>query len=366
MGRIKRITDKYFNRFSRIMIPLLIFSVSILFISKASEGFSDFFNRYISAFIRMILSYITGWLPFSLGETIFLCLPLIFIVIMIIFIKNYSNENVSSVRFLITVFSCISLLFSLHILSFGVAYNCTPLDRKLGIEARAVSAEELKYTSSYFLDNLEELIDDIEFSSKGSSVMPYSFSELNEKLNDAYEIASEKYDFIPALRSNVKQISVSNLMTYTHISGIYSYYTGEANINFNYPDYTFPFTMAHEMAHQRGVAPEDEASFVAFLVCMESDDSYIRYSAYINLFEYLISAYSETDPSGYNDLLYDADIRIKREIIAYNEFFEPYSDSVASEISNAINDTYLKASGESAGTKSYGLVVDLACAYFHE
>ena len=51
---------------------------------------------------------------------------------------------------------------------------------------------------------------------------------------------------------------------------------------------------------------------------------------------------------------------------AYSEFFDKYRDSVVSEASNAINDLYLNANGDKNGTKSYGLVVDLAVAYYKE
>ena len=43
--------------------------------------------------------------------------------------------------------------------------------------------------------------------------------------------------------------------------------------------------------------------------------------------------------------------------------FEPYRYSTASDVAEKVNDTYLKWQGETAGTKSYGLVVDLAVAY---
>ena len=55
-------------------------------------------------------------------------------------------------------------------------------------------------------------------------------------------------------------------MTYTHISGIYTFYTGESNININYPDFVVASSATHEMAHQRGVARENEANFVSFVV----------------------------------------------------------------------------------------------------
>ena len=43
----------------------------------------------------------------------------------------------------------------------------------------------------------------------------------------------------------------------------------------------------------------------------------------------------------------------------------PVSDKAA-DVSDAVNDTYLKLHGNAAGTASYGLVVDLAVAYYRE
>lgn len=363
---LKDFNNKYFGRFAHTVLGIFASSLIILLVSKLWPAFADFFNRYISSAIRFVLSYITKYIPFSVGETIFLCLPLIFFVLIYLYIKKYSDDDIKAGRFLVTMFCCVAIMFTTHILSFGIAYNCTDLDKRLGMEAKEVSTEELEYTALAVRSEMQELLSDIDFGEDGASRMPYSFSELNDKLNEAYSIACDKYTFIPRLDSNVKLLSVSPVMTYTHISGIYTYYTGEANLNFNYPDYSFPYTMAHEMAHQRGVAPEDEANFVAFLVCMESDDPYIRYSAYMNIYEYLLSVYRTADSEGYSAIMRTTDLRVKREMIAFSDFFDKYRDSTASEVSNAINDTYLKASGEKAGSQSYGLVVDLACAYYHQ
>ena len=51
-------------------------------------------------------------------------------------------------------------------------------------------------------------------------------------------------------------------------------------------------------------------------------------------------------------------------MIAYANFFKKYEDSVASEISGAVNDTFLNFNGVAEGSKSYGMVVDLAVAYY--
>ncbi len=65
--------------------------------------------------------------------------------------------------------------------------------------------------------------------------------------------------------SKAKIILNSKLLSYTNITGIYSPFTGEANINTNQPSTLhIPFTILHEMAHQKGYANESEANFLAY------------------------------------------------------------------------------------------------------
>ena len=165
--------------------------------------------------------------------------------------------------------------------------------------------------------------------------------------------------------SAVKPVILSEPMSYTHITGIYTFFTGEANLNINFPDYTLPFTAAHELAHQRGFAREKEANFIAFLVCINSEHPYTRYSGYVNMVEYLSNALYSADRTLWEEVFYSLDLRIRYEMQAYNDFYDKYRESVAADVSNAVNDTYLKVQGQTEGTKSYGLVVDLAVAYFN-
>jgi hypothetical protein len=179
---------------------------------------------------------------------------------------------------------------------------------------------------------------------------------------DAYEAFSQKHDFINNFNSRLKPVALSEAMSYAHITGVYTFFTGESNLNVNFPDYTVPFTAAHELAHQRGVAREDEANMVAFIVLLESDDEYIRYCAYVNMYEYLISALSKADKDMAKSVRSELDGRVYKEQIAYAKFFKKYAKSVTSQVSGAVNDAYLKGQG-TEGEKSYGMVVDLTVAY---
>ena len=348
-----------------VKIFYIIGALSIfLFVAYTlSESFADFFNRYVSSVLRTVLAYITRPLPFSFAEFALLFSPVIVVAVVVYASRNFSSSWRDVFIFCTCLLSVLSLFLSVFTIAFAPGYHGTTLDKKLGIERREVSAEELYLTASILAEKTNGEAENIYFRRENFSVMPYTFSEMNDKLIVAYESAYEKYPFIQPLDSRLKPVMLSEAMSYTHITGIYTFFTGEANINITFPDYTIPYTAAHELAHQRGIAREDEANFVAYLVCIESDDSYIRYSAYLNLLEYVMSALSKADSSLYADVYYSLSQEVRHELRAYSDFFDKYRDSVAREISGVVNDTYLTIQG-TPGTASYGMVVDLAVAYY--
>ena len=117
------------------------------------------------------------------------------------------------------------------------------------------------------------------------------------------------------------------------------------------------------MAHQRGISREDEANFTAFLVCSASEDDYIRYCAYLNMYRYLSNELYDTDRELFSSAYSALSSNVKGELSAYSTFFEKYRDNKASEISDKFNEAYLKSQG-TEGVKSYGMVVRLAVAYY--
>ena len=328
-----------------------------------SESFSDFFNRNVSSLFRAALAHLTGWIPFSLAEFALILLPLWAVVVSFVVMRHFGDTVKELISGVICILSAVAIIFSAFTLGFAPAYRGSTLDRKLGIERVEVSAEELYNTAVALSDLINAEVENIAYGEDGFSIMPYNYSQMGDELIKAYDKTCDDYGFVQRLDSNIKPVMLSEAMSYTHITGVYTFFTGEANINVAFPDYTVPFTAAHELSHQRGIARENEANFMAFLVCMRSEDSYIRYSAYLNLYEYVLSALGSAHSGLYVRAYSRLADCVKGEMAAYSEFYEQYRDSTASEISGAVNNTFLIIHG-TEGTKSYGMVVDLAVAYF--
>ncbi len=347
----------------KIFYVLGFVSIFLLSAYIVSESFADFFNRYVSSAVRMVLARISDLVPFSLAEFFVILLPLLFILAALWASSRFSSSWRQVGVFCASLLSVASLFFSVYVFGFASGYHGAPLDQKLGIERKESTPEELYATANKVLSLLNAEAENIIYRADGFSVMPYTYEEMNDKLMESYSELCGEYGFISPLKSRIKPVMLSKAMSYSHITGIYSFFTGEANINIDFPDYTLPYTAAHELAHQRGISREDEANFIAYLVCISSEDSYIRYSGYLNMYEYLLNALWSADRELYSKSFDPLSRDVLDEMAAYSVFFSKYEGSAASTVSGAVNDAFLTIQG-AGGTASYGMVVDLAVGYY--
>lgn len=350
---------------SKVIYLSLIPTAIVYLIARLSPAFSDFFNRYISQPLRLLYAKLTNFLPFSLAEGLLILLPVLLGFLLWHAVRKRTATRRHVLVYTAEILSIAVLLLVIFVWNFGVGYYTSPLDSedKLDLQRTEVSAQQLYETALILVDKVNTHAAQVQYRYDDFSVMPYSHGEMNRKLMAAYKDFCEEYDFMDTFGSRVKPVMLSEAMSYTHITGVYSYFTGEANLNVVFPDYSLPYTAAHELAHQRGIARENEANFIAFLVCIRSDDTYLRYSGYLNLYEYVASALYRADPQLYNDARSRLVTPVRQELRAYSAFFDKYRESTVSEVSGAINNSYLQLQG-TEGTRSYGLVVDLAVAYY--
>ena len=156
---------------------------------------------------------------------------------------------------------------------------------------------------------------------------------------------------------------------------MYFPFFAECNVNIAQPDYLIPATAAHESAHSRGIAFENECNFLAFLSCIKSDYPEYRYSGYMEaytycsnaLFAYNIEMWKQTE-----GLLTE---RMRADFTALNDYIDRHTAKntgtvadeivdVVNEVSHTTNDTFIKVQGVEDGTLSYGRVTELILAYY--
>jgi len=352
---------EYVPLYSLIVFALTLVSFILFTIVLNNEGFADFFNYHLTYPTRIIMTWLTVIFPFSVAEIVIYLSPILLGLAIYFAVKFGKKGKRASIKYLTVVLSIPCLIFVTFVWTYSSGYHTTKIEDKMGLDRDAVKKEELFETYKVIVNELNGLVDEIEYDETGASIMPYSYAEMSGKICEAYEKFVEKHPVIQTFYSKIKPIIASEPMTYTHLSGIYSFMSGEANVNVNYPDFIVATSSAHEMAHQRGIARENECNFVAFAVLLESDDPFLRYSAYLDVYSNITNALYEEDPKLLSNVPTDKHIIEDRR--SYSRFFDKYRDSAAADIAGSINNSYLQANGQVEGTKTYGMITEMVCAY---
>ena len=160
-----------------------------------------------------------------------------------------------------------------------------------------------------------------------------------------------------------KPISFSKLLSRLNLGGFYFPFFNEPNFNAHMPAVNIPFTMLHELSHAHGFMREEEANFIAYLACRNSENPDFAYSGNLNALRYCLNALAGADADAYRTVWNGLAEPVRRDLAYTRVYWAEYDGSLA-RISDAVNDTYLKVNSQSQGTRSYGMVVDLLLAEY--
>lgn len=255
------------------------------------------------------------------------------------------------------------LLFA-FVLLWGAGHKL-PTKTESIVTLKASSVEDLTDTTRYFAQKLDEIAPRMQRGEDGK-VLLHDFDTLTEQAALSYSLLAEKYTAIPKTANlTAKQLLIGDLFGYLGITGVFVPVTAEATVSpHTYPS-ALPYTIAHEMGHRLGACAEEDANFLAFLACVNSEDAQLRYSAYFNAFIYCYNALYRTAPATAVEI-YKAMTDLSRSDVALaTEHYAPYEGKVQ-ETADKLNDAYLKAAGQEAGVQSYGLVSDALIAWYLE
>lgn len=339
-------------------------AVAVLYLLfRLSVPLSDFFSEWISPAIRGVMTFLSGAFPFSLYEALLLSVP----VLIFLFIWLFLAGKRSFGRIVSFLLSCFIIGTSLFVFSTAPGYFGTSVADRLSLEGDGVTSEDMADALEYLVGEIGEILETESFATleSGETLMEGNIFDVSRKIVAAYGEMPSEFSFIKNVRSAAKPAVTGEAMTYLHLAGIYTAFTGEITVNTEYPDFIVVSTVAHEMAHQRGIAKEDEANFIAFAVLDSSGDPYLRYSGLLDAYSAVATDLAASDYESYREIASRLPRGAKRELAAYGDFFEKYRDSTASKVSNAANDAFLKSQG-TEGTVAYSLSSRLIAAYLRD
>ena len=345
---------------SFILLALIMFMFNKL-LSSYPEILEKYYSNSIDKQIRIALSRFFGLVPFSVAELLVISMFIALIISIIIMLIKIKTGGASA-QFL-NVLTYLSVLYILFMVSWGFNYRRVSFDKISGMKIEKQSEKQLYNLCEQLIIKANNLRIGLDENSQGIMVEKNGYKDVFNREKPGYSELSKKYKELEGNYGRPKPILFSGYLCYTGITGIYIPYTAEANVNVNILDYMLPCTTAHEMAHQRGFAREDEANYIAYLACVNSPFQDFQYSGVMLAAICSMNQLYYVDYKAYVELHEKYSAAVKRDLTADNLFWEKYKGNVE-KISNNINNSYLKSNGQSDGTKSYGRMVDLLLAEY--
>ncbi len=352
--------DRLLSPFALLSFVIFILTFAVYLMCCSSVMVADFFNSTVCHEFRRAMASFGDLFSFSLIEVAVLSLPLI--IALVIYLSARALSRGRGIRFIINLIATVLLIYSGHLIALGIGYRTTLISERMGIAETEVTEDNLAEVMTMLRDEINELAPIVPRDERGVFESGYGFDVISRRICDSYAAFYEKYGFPKSFESRVKGVYHGNLMSYLEITGIYTYVTGEANVNTAFPDYDIIFTSAHEMSHQRGILRENEASFAAYVVCSTSEDANLRYSAALTMYEYISSALYRTNAERYREIAATLSENALTDMRASYAVVEKYSDTFIGRLSNRVNDIFLKSNG-TEGVIAYGRVVELAVSY---
>ena len=345
-------------RYRRKGIYLVILSLLVAFIQiifPKDTALASAYTSYVFRPFQSLRNAVFGIFPFSVGD--FIYLSLFFVVTALIIrwvylLLRLHKEGHELAHSMLNSVITLAFIYLLFFVGWGGNYFRGTLTRywKLNVPKTAAVADLAQY-DSFLIDRLNVL-------SAGYQGLPFSTADTLAK--HYYAVLTDSKVRPRGLR--VKASLYGYFMQYLGIQGYYNPFTGEAQVNGALPQFMLPFVMCHEMAHQCGIAAEDDANLLSYAVCTVAPDRAFAYSGYFNLWLYTQSRLKQTDSTIANKLMARLNPLSVAQLDTLRAIRKKYRNGF-SDYSGRLYDSYLRMNRVKDGIESYSNVALSAWAW---
>lgn len=337
-----------------VAVGVLAVMLVVLSVLSNNQRVCEFFATTVARAWIAVFGTLFGWLPFSMYE-LFLVLAIsgaiAFVVFVIIFLAKRHWQRLVSLT-LAVVISVLAFV-NVYTMTASFTYNRNPLPTSVYTEhtSQDFSYEEAVALAELLVQKANYAYEKTNHDENGNIVYPFSFRELSDMLAEEYKRLDDPY--FSSFTPKSKRIVNKWIMSQLHITGVFFAPFGEANVNGNENNLYLPVTLAHEMAHGKGVMREYQADLVAYYVLLTSENPYLQYGALAQMANVALGMVRLFPNSRETYLTLSASLNkgIAQEKANYHAFYAQFT--LMKDVGNFFNDIYLKLQKQPDGVGSY-------------
>lgn len=378
-------------------IGILLFTLLLNILAWSSSTFCDTYITHIFPIWVNTYGRITGLFPFSVGEVLIVAGVLLVTAAALLGIawgiwrlmrvlrrvepSGSSRFEYWMWRFYLFFAWTLLIVWLIMTLNCSILYHASTFSQNyFGEDTGKYSVEELFRVRNLVVERCNYYAGIVERDERGLIQYP---GNIHEDMADQAILAMQKlgqtYPQLDGYYPRPKPLVSSDFLCQQYMQGYYFPFSMEANYNDVMYVMNKPETLCHELAHLRGYIYEDEANFISYLACIQSDDSYFQYSGYLSVLNYLnndIYRLSQDDPDFYARAYEEVPlIQVEPQVVDDNVFvLQDEWDRInakaflktdtVEEVTDVFLDTNLRVHGVSDGIVSYSRVVRLLLQYY--
>ena len=342
-------TRKFFSSCIKFVIPL-IFLLLILLCSNI-PALAEWYMNVCYPTIAVALSFFTRWIPFSLLD------------VLIIAVLILLPGSIVMMCFRRLSFRCWINIFLLSVLwmvvwfymAWGIGYFRQEFHERFGVEVPQEDREFFEAFVVHYIDllNLAYIAD-----------AHLDVKDVDREIEALYEKHHEKLRIsYPCGWRRTKKTLTEPLMTRMGVAGYFNPLFNEVHVNNYSLPISYPYTLAHEKAHQFGIKSEAECNLYATVICTSSAHPLVRYSGYLQTASYLLGNLRKISPERYSEIAGQIDPRIMADYRAIREHWQKALNPALSAVQDKVYDTYLKTNKQPSGILSYSEMTGLLVAW---
>lgn len=336
-----------------MIIVLMIMQYAL----KGSYAIVSVYNSYVFFPYQFLRNLLFRFIPLSVGDILYAAafLALIMLIIRWVYFllrfNKYKHAVAESVIYFFIIFGSVYMYF---LLAWGANYYKPSLSSFWHLARPASRVGDSSAIASF----------DIYLVNKLNSYAPHYHNESFEEIgNRSVEYYKKYTDYKTKLQGlKVKASLFGSLIQHLEIEGYYNPFTGESQVNEHLPLFIMPFVVCHEMAHQAGIAAEEDANLLAYAIGTSVDDSSFNYSSYLNIWFYAQSRLNRRNHTLAKKLESQLNTLTRAHIDTLAQIRRRY-ESEFSKYSSDLYDNYLRFHQQKDGIRSYGNVATSAWAW---
>ena len=356
-------------RFCPLRLGLSLLAALLILLQRALRGNVRVMRGLSARFVRPVLRTLgekSAGVSFSIAELLIVLTVVGLLFYLLFFIEGVVRRGHffrRLYRLVLTLVCLVLVVYAGFCVLWGVYFYGDDFMTQSGLESGEVSVEQLRTVTAFFASLANETAGLVERDAEG--VCATDRQAVLERSGGLYAALEADFPCLEGPPLRAKGLMLSRLLSYMDFTGFFFPFTGEANVNTDFPPALFAATVAHELAHQRGVAKEQEANFVAVLACLRNDDPDFTYSAALLAYTYLGNALAQADREGWQEIYSGLSDLVLRDFEADNAYWARFRTPVRT-VSNTVYENFMYSYDQTLGLRSYGACVDLLVNYYYE